>query len=134
MMEYEYLDQVGIDNLVQAIYRQAVLDYVAALISREYFLIRDVEKFLDAGHYLIDRKQGAYIAERCREWVNDARESIEAVLNGAENKVRVPKASIEWTIYKLMIGADYSGKMKWRTERGVGRIIMKRRNADGSWS
>ncbi len=133
MMEYEYLDQEGIDNLVQAIYRQAVLDYVAALIAREYFLTRDVETFLDAGHYLIDRKQGAYIAERCQKWVNDARESIEAVLNGAENKVRVPKASIEWTIYKLMIGADYSGKMKWRTEMGVGRIIMKRRNADGSW-
>lgn len=134
MAQYDYLDRAGIDNLVQAIYKQAVMDYIAALIAREYFLTRDCERFFNEGHYLADKKQGAYISAKCREWVEAARVSIEAVLDGGENKVRIDKGSIDWLIYKLMISADYSGKMKWKTEKGIGRIVMKRRNADGSWS
>ena len=94
----------GVQNLVNAIYKQAANDYMKALIMENERGIKEAETFLLSGAYLQDEdRKGAYLVERCREEVKIAEKFIIDFLKSDSKEIEVDTSAISANVLRIAV-------------------------------
>lgn len=98
---------MGYEDLVNAIFQQAVEDYVFAHITRNRWEKRSIEKFLCSGAYGRDPLQGEVLIRKLKDEMSLVENFVDEFLDSDKKKILINPKMIAVNILRQFVKVKY---------------------------
>lgn len=120
-------DEVGCENLINAIYVQASEDYVDALLKHDEKEKKEIKDFLESGAYFSNPNYGKWIVKHLEKEVKDEINFCSKFLNENTQKTFLNESEHVINILQKVIFHLYRGKLSLRFNRNKHKFYLRQK-------
>lgn len=121
-------DEVGCENLINAIYSQAAEDYVDSLLKYDEKEKKEIKDFLESGAYFRNPNYGKWIVKHLEKEVKNEINFCSKFLNENTQKTFIDEREHVVDILQKVIFRLYHGKLSLRFNRNKHKFYLRKKS------